>query len=110
MLAWTIYVSFMGAAVVFLLGRDRAGLARGVALLTSSLSLALALVGTMQLDDPGRVNTIIRLPWVPSLGISFFLAADGINCTLLILTGIASVAGVLFSWNIEKRVNEFFAL
>jgi NADH-quinone oxidoreductase subunit M len=26
------------------------------------------------------------------------------------LTGLAAVAGVLFSWNIEKRLNEFFAL
>jgi NADH-quinone oxidoreductase subunit M len=28
----------------------------------------------------------------------------------VLLTGIAAVAGVLFSWNIERRVQEFFAL
>ena len=37
------------------------------------------------------------------------LAADGISRVLVLLTGIAAVAGVLFSWNIELRTNEFFA-
>src|SRR5436305_9185803 len=30
--------------------------------------------------------------------------------TLVLLTGIASVVGILFSWNIEHRAKEFFAL
>jgi NADH-quinone oxidoreductase subunit M len=110
MLAWTIYISFTGAAAAFLLGRERPGLVRIVALLSSFLSLLFALIGTAQLEDPGRVNIISRISWIPTLGIQYFLGADGINCTLVILTGIASLAGVLFSWNIEKRVNEFFAL
>jgi len=42
-------------------------------------------------------------------GIHYLLAADGISRTLVLLTGIAAVSGVLFSWNIEVRTNEFFA-
>jgi len=44
------------------------------------------------------------------MGIHFLLAADGISRVLVLLTGLAAVAGVLFSWNIELRTNEFFAL
>jgi len=40
-------------------------------------------------------------------GIHFLLAADGISRVLVLLTGLAAVAGVLFSWNIELRTNEF---
>lgn len=108
MLAWTIYISFVGALAAFLAGRERPALVRGVALGTSLLTLAISLVGAAQLD-PGKVNTLAHATWIPSLGISYFLAADGISSTLVILTGVASVAGVLFSWNIEHRVNEFFA-
>ncbi len=43
------------------------------------------------------------------MGIHYTLAADGINLVLVLLTGLAAVAGVLFSWNIELRTNEFFA-
>jgi len=52
---------------------------------------------------------IARIPWIPSLGIEYHLAADGISVTLVLLTGIASFTGVLFSWNIEHRTKEFFA-
>ena len=43
------------------------------------------------------------------MGIHYVLAADGISLVLVLLTGLAAVAGVLFSWNIELRTNEFFA-
>jgi NADH-quinone oxidoreductase subunit M len=43
------------------------------------------------------------------MGIRYTLAADGISRVLVLLTGLAAVAGVLFSWNIDLRTNEFFA-
>jgi len=46
---------------------------------------------------------------VPSLGIEYHLAADGVSLTLVLLTGLAAVGGILFSWNIEHRAKEFFA-
>src|SRR6185437_15527850 len=45
----------------------------------------------------------------PALGINYFLGADGISLTLVLLTGLAAVVGILFSWNIEARAKEFFA-
>src|SRR5439155_2147625 len=54
------------------------------------------------------VVDLIQVPWIPSLGIKYHLAADGISLTLVLLTGIAAVAGVLFSWNIEDRAKEYF--
>src|SRR5262249_45623811 len=56
-----------------------------------------------------EIEPIIKVPWVPSLGIEYHLAADGISLTLVLLTGIAAIAGILFSWNIEHRTKEFFA-
>jgi NADH-quinone oxidoreductase subunit M len=109
MLAWTIYLSFIGALAAWCAGRERVGLVRTIALATSLGTLTLALIGAGAIN-PGKVNEIVHATWIPSLGISYFLAADGISSTLVILTGIAGVAGVLFSWNISHRVNEFFAL
>ena len=61
-------------------------------------------------DRSGQLITIVKTPWIPQLGIEYHLAADGISLTLVLLTGIAAVAGILFSWNIERRVKDFFAL
>src|SRR3954447_23418216 len=108
MLAWTVYVSFLGVAVLMLLPRSNPRAARIVALLTATIGFVLALTGVLQARI-GHMETIVRIPWIPSLGIEYHLAADGISLVLLLLTGLASIAGILFSWNIEHRAKEFFA-
>jgi NADH-quinone oxidoreductase subunit M len=108
MLAWTIYLSFAGALLEALLPKGRAGLARWLALAVALTGLALAVAGFVAGMGQGRI-TIVDVPWVPSMGVRFLLAADGISRVLVLLTGLAAVAGVFFSWNIDLRTNEFFA-
>ena len=109
MLAWTIYLSFIGAVAVTLTPGGRPVLARATALVTTLAGLAIAMVAVAH-DRSGQMITIVRTPWIPSLGIEYHLAADGISLVLVLLTGIAAVAGILFSWNVERRVKDFFAL
>src|SRR5437867_1783841 len=109
MLAWTIYISFLGAAALLALKPDNARGARSVALLATLAGLIVALAGAWQYRPGAGWLTVVDQGWVPQLGIRYHLAVDGISLTLVILTGIAAVAGVLFSWNIERRVKEFFA-
>src|SRR5450631_754905 len=87
MLAWTIYVSFLAAAV--------GGL--------------LVVLNGLAAHKTGELVDVVRVAWIPSLGIEYHLAADGISMVLLLLTGIVAIAGILFSWNIEHRTREFFA-
>jgi NADH-quinone oxidoreductase subunit M len=108
MLAFAIYLSFAGALLEALLPKGRNVLARWLALAVAVAGLALAVQGFVAGMGQGRV-TIVDLPWVPSMGVHYLLAADGISRVLVLLTGLAAVAGVLFSWNIELRTNEFFA-
>lgn len=108
MLAWTIYLSFAGALLLALLPKGKPSLARWLALAVAVTGLALAVAGFVAGMGQGRI-VIVDSPWVPSMGIRFLLAADGISRVLVLLTGLAAVAGVLFSWNIELRTNEFFA-
>src|SRR5437773_7950965 len=107
MLHWTIYVSFVGVVVLTLLPRENARAARVVALLTALGGFAVALVGTLKAG--AGIDTFCDVAWIPTLGIHYHLAADGISLTLVLLTGLAAVAGILFSWNVEHRAKEFFA-
>jgi len=59
--------------------------------------------GKLLYHSTGELRTITSLPWMPSLGIRYELAADGISLTLVLADRIAAVAGVLFSWNVEHR-------
>jgi NADH-quinone oxidoreductase subunit M len=108
MLAWTIYLSFAGAVLLALMPKGRNDLSRWIALVVAAAGLALAVAGFVAGMGQAR-QVIVDLPWVPAMGIHFLLAADGISRVLVLLTGLAAVAGVLFSWNIELRTNEFFA-
>jgi NADH-quinone oxidoreductase subunit M len=108
MLPWTIYVSFAGALAAALVPTDKSVLARWLALAVALAGLVIAVMGYAAGFGVGR-EIFIDAPWVPSMGIHYLLAADGISRVLVLLTGIAAVAGVLFSWNIELRTNQFFA-
>ena len=109
MLGWTIYISFIGVALVCMVDRANLRAIRAIALLTTGAGCLLAFGGVFQMAGTPGVQTVVKIPWVPQLGIQYHLAADGISAVLVLLTGLASVAGVLFSWNIEHRLKEFFA-
>ncbi|MGC2510463.1 MAG: NADH-quinone oxidoreductase subunit M, partial [Acidobacteriaceae bacterium] len=108
MLAWTIYISFLGALLLLLLPKGNAAAARLLALLTALATFAIALASFLQ-HRSGEMFTVTDMSWIPSLGIRYHLAADGISLVLLLLAGIIAVTGILFSWNIEHRAKEFFA-
>ncbi len=106
----TIYVSFTGALLALLAGRVSAAAARWVALATAVTAWGLTLSAAAHFVPAAAVQTLVDAPWVPTLGIRYHLAADGISLTLVVLTGLAATAGILFSWNIKERTGEFFAL
>jgi NADH-quinone oxidoreductase subunit M len=105
--AWTVYISFAGVLALMVLPGASARAARGIALSTAVLGLAVGVAGA--LGRKGDFQTIVNAEWIPTLGIRYFLGADGISLTLVLLTGVAAVTGILFSWNIEHRAKEFFA-
>jgi len=105
MIAWTIYLTFIGAIVILLSPRIWA---RWLALGTSAAGCAVALSAFFQGGNYGTLKTIVRVPWVTALGMEYYLAADGISLTMVLLTGIVAISAVLFSWNIAERENEFF--
>ena len=109
-LPWTIYLSFAGAALALVAGTRSAAAARWAALLTAMAGFGATLFCAVGFSPTSNLQTIVDVPWIAELGIRYHLAADGISLTLLVLTGLAATAGVLFSWNIEERTGEFFAL
>ncbi|TMP89518.1 MAG: NADH-quinone oxidoreductase subunit M, partial [Verrucomicrobia bacterium] len=60
--------------------------------------------------DLAHFNAVVRVPWVPALGMNYHLALDGISLTLVLVTSITAVSSVLFSWDVanDQRPNEFF--
>src|SRR5580700_6331777 len=106
MIAWTIYITFAGAVVILLLPRI---FAHWIALIATLAGFAVSLETFFRPDiDLAHFTTIVRVPWVPALGMNYHLALDGISLVLVSVTGIAAVSAVLFSWDVVDRAKEFF--
>ena len=107
MIAWTIYLTFAAAVLSLLLPR---GCARWIALLTTIADLSLGLIGFVRtpITDLAHFATIVRVPWVPVLGMNYHLAIDGVSLTMVLVTGLSAVSTVLFSWDVKDRQKEFF--
>lgn len=112
MLVWTLYICFIGGLIQWLLPSEDPRPSRIAALLTAFAALVFALGGSLQSAPihPSGFVELARGTWIPQLGIRYYLAVDGISLTLIVLTGLAGVAGVLFSWNVKERVSHFFGL
>src|ERR1044072_6702656 len=107
MLAWTIYITFAGVVWEMFLPKNNARAARAAALITSIVAFGVALCGAASFS--GVFDEFSATPWIRSLGIDYRLGVDGISVVLVLLTSVASLAGILFSWDIEHRTKEFFA-
>jgi NADH-quinone oxidoreductase subunit M len=106
MIAWTIYLTFIGATLLVVLPRS---FARWVALVTTGADLVVSAEGFFARNvDFAHFNTIVRVPWVPTLGMNYHLAVDGISLTMVLVTSITAISSVLFSWDLEDRAKEFY--
>jgi NADH-quinone oxidoreductase subunit M len=67
MLAWTIYISFLGV-LALLLPKVSARAARMIAMLAAAGGLAVTVAGFAQ-QRTGTLATVVRVPGVRSLGL-----------------------------------------
>jgi NADH-quinone oxidoreductase subunit M len=59
-------------------------------------------------DAPG--DLVSRHAWIPYFNIQYYLGVDGINLSLLVLTGLISVLACLASWKIDHHERGYFSL
>jgi NADH-quinone oxidoreductase subunit M len=107
MIAWTIYITLSAAVLLLILPR---AFARWTALLATIAGLTLALVALIRtpVANLAHFSTIVRVPWVPALGMNYHLAIDGVSLTMVLVTGVSAVSTVFFSWETAHRQKEFF--
>lgn len=91
-------VPLFGAMIVAGLGSESKRLARGLALGFSFVSLALALVMWSAFDaSSGAFQFEERHLWIPTLGIEYRVAVDGLGLLMVLLTAIVVPMAMLAS-------------
>ena len=100
-----------GLLVILFIPEERQTQIKWVSAVFSGITLILSVYLFFAYDKgQGGLQFVEKVPWVESLGITYFNAADGFNLPMLLLTGIVFFTGVLTMWELDYRVKEFFAL
>ena len=96
--------------VVGVIPGDRTSAIRGVTLGASGLTALLALVAFCSFDPDGGLQFETEWTWVESLGLKFYLAADGINIGIIFMGAVVAFAAVCCAGDVTHRIKEFYFL
>ena len=108
----------LAAVVILMLPKERGENARMLGLATMIIGVMLSLYvyiafnQNLPAPDARWADTLMFMeehPWVPSIGINYIMGVDGLSATLVLLTSIVGLGGVLISWGIDDRPREFYA-
>ncbi len=110
-LSSTIFIPLGAALLVMLMKPEWRREIKIISAVSGVLCLLISLYLCFKYDiTKGGLQFVEMRPWIPSLGASYYLALDGLNLSMVLLTSFIMLTGVLIAWNIDERTKEFFAL
>jgi NADH-quinone oxidoreductase subunit M len=113
LLTFIVLVPFLGALLVALIPGNYRFIIRVVALASTLISMLLAIAMFVKFDSATATNGfkfVQHIPWVQSLGISYYVGVDGINVGLILMGAIVAFAAACVSNRIETQVKQFYLL
>jgi NADH-quinone oxidoreductase subunit M len=111
LLSLVTFEPLLGVLVLILLPRERVRLIKCTAAFFAGIGFLLALFLFFSYDTAaGGMQFVERIPWLPNLGVSYYLGVDGISVPMVLLTHIIGFSAVYASWHIDDRTKEFFIL
>jgi len=111
LLSILIWLPILGALIVTLAGNQRPGMAKGLALLVSVITLLLGLPLLLSFDTSTAAMQFVELrPWIETFNVRYYLGVDGFSTPLILLTLFFGVVVVIAGWrSIQKNVNQYMA-
>ncbi len=87
----------LGAALTLAPIGDKRALRLGTTVTGGTLLLAIALAAGFDHGDPGRMQAVTDVSWIPALDVRLHLGTDGISLPLLVLTALLTFLCALYS-------------
>jgi NADH-quinone oxidoreductase subunit M len=112
-LIWLILIPMAGGILAVISGKWNSEFPKWISLFATLLCLMILLAvwanffGSASVHNPVWFLDV-KAPWIPSFGISFHLAMDGLGLLMLLLTAFLGVLSVLVSWKEITYRNGFY--
>ena len=112
LLSLILWLPTAGALALLLVPRGNLRAIRVAALVATALDFAASVWAAAAFDRAraDAMQFVERAPWIPSLGITYHLGADGLSLPLVVLTTLLTLLCVIYSWRIEARPREYMIL
>jgi len=111
LLSLILFTPLLGAVLLFFVSNTRPGLVKGIAVVSSLVSLLLSVYLLFSYDyNTGGFQYIEQYVWSRELGVTFFLGVDGISVPMVLASAILLFTGVFVSWHIDDWPKEFYIL
>jgi len=112
LLSLVVWIPIAGLVVLLALPRGQVRAIRVVALVTTLADFLASVWAAAAFDfsQAGTLQLTEQTRWIPSLGVTYHLAADGLSLPLVLLTTILTVLCVIYSWRVDLRPKEYMIL
>ncbi len=108
MITWLLLTPFVAMLVLLFLP---ARLSRWWALVAQAAGPLMVAGMSLQFDRAQGYQFVERVPWIPTLGVDYHVAVDGISILFLFLTSAIGFLALLAGWaSIQDRVKEYYAM
>ncbi|MCC6174714.1 MAG: NADH-quinone oxidoreductase subunit M [Chloroflexi bacterium] len=109
LLQLTLWLPAVGAILALVLGQGQR--ARGIAVVITGFTLLLSIWLFVRYDlTTGGIQFASAVPFIPQIGSSISIGADGVSMPLVFLNAFLTFLVVLMSWNFELRPQLYFTL
>jgi len=107
------FFPMVGILVILLLKplkRESDNLIRQVAIATAALTFIISAIVLIQFNpDQATLQLIDKVEWIPTLGITYFLAVDGMSILFIMLTSFITLLAIIASWSqIQSQVKQYY--
>ena len=114
----TTFLPVLGALVIVLVPKDKDRLIRGLGIVVTGIALLLAIAIAMNFDYSSGAalqdtKYFLNLDWIPSIGVHYTVAIDGMSMPLYVLTFLLSFLCAIYTWRYVPppgRTKAFLAL
>lgn len=122
-LSWLVFLPLLAAAIMLVIPVTKSYLYKWISLAALALVTLLTLVLVVSFDPAisgygaDSLQFSQQMDWIylnigsfGGLAIEYYVGVDGLSLSLVLLSAIVLLAGVISSWNIERNVKGYYLL
>ena len=111
LLPFTLLAPLVAMLLIVFIPKEEEKMIKLVAAMGMFVTLVLSIYAFFSYDQVlGGMQFTLTIPWIPDLGVNLAFGVDGLSLPMLLLTNLIGFSSIFASWNMEKRVKEYFIL